>query len=177
MPSGDGRWLRDGDEIHSPVPGSPPVTINQSAVSTATHTGKRTRCLRFFSVTPRRDEGYHITLLSKPRLTLCAGQFAVGCCDGVRMTVAGWLVPSPFKVAHSPRCVCSGSLWRVCEWLQYVAVKVARPPSSNIPKYLAADIPHTALQCGAFLRPPQGAHYGCSPPSNAASAAALPTAD
>ena len=51
-------------------------------------------------------------------------------CDGGRMTGSGWLVPSPFKVAHSPRCVCSGSLWRVCEWLQYVAVKVARPPSS-----------------------------------------------
>ena len=42
------------------------------------------------------------------------------------MTGSGWLVPSPFKVAHSPRCVCSGSLWRVREWLQYVAVQVAR---------------------------------------------------
>jgi len=72
-----------------------PATINQSAGSPATHTGKRAQCLRFFSVTPRRDEGYHITLLSKPRLTLCAGHFAVGCCDGVRMTVAGWLDTSP----------------------------------------------------------------------------------
>ena len=37
--------------------------INQSAGSPATHTGKRTQCLRFFSVTPRRDEDYEIAVL------------------------------------------------------------------------------------------------------------------
>lgn len=29
-----------------------------------------------------KDERHHITLLFKPRLTLCAGHLAAGCCDG-----------------------------------------------------------------------------------------------
>ena len=135
MPSGDGRWLRDGDEIHSPVPGSPPVTINQSAVSTATHTWKRTQCLRFFSVTPRRYEGHHIRGSTEGRATKrTAGRPADRACQP----------PIGFRNAQR-----FGS-WNQAQHLDLMAHPAAVLATATWPKGQKSGLPRCCKRC--FVR-------------------------
>jgi len=157
-----------------------PGAINQSAGSPATHTGKRTQCLRFFSVTPRRDEGHHIRSSTEGRATKrTAGRPADRACqppmgfrNAQRFGSRNQARP-PDVMAPPAAVLATADRGSNAAWMKNLRCT----KRCFIRKGDAINLHTPALQCGAFLRPPQGAHYGCSPPSNAASAAALPTAD